>query len=151
MKPSLLLLFASFLAADIFAQTPADIESVKKMVYTFQEEFNEGSFNKAERYTTSDWVHINPGGGISKGRDSVLKEVRAVHQSFLKGVTMKIESINVRFITPRVAVANVIHNVDDYTTPDGILHDNERHMKSYIAVKQKNKWLLSQDNNTAIR
>jgi uncharacterized protein (TIGR02246 family) len=121
------------------------------VIYAFQEDFNEGSFKKAADYTTPGWVHINPGGGIARGRDSVLKEVRSVHQAFLKNVTMKIESMDVRFITSNLAIANVIHDVDDYTTPDAVFHDNERHMKSYIVVKQKGKWLLCLDQNTVIR
>jgi uncharacterized protein (TIGR02246 family) len=120
------------------------------VIYAFQEDFNEGSFKKAEDYTTPDWVHINPGGGIDMGRDSVLKVVRAVHQTFLKNVSMRIESLDIHFLTTDVAIAYVIHNVDDFTTPDGVLHDNERHMKSYIVVKQKGKWLLYQDQNTVI-
>ena len=36
-------------------------------------------------YTTIDWVHINPGGGITRGREDVLREVRAIHQTMLKG------------------------------------------------------------------
>jgi uncharacterized protein (TIGR02246 family) len=150
-KICLILILGIFLITDGLSQTASDSQQVKKVIYAFQEDFNEGSFKKAEDYTTPDWVHINPGGGIDKGRDSVLKVVRAVHQTFLKDVSMRIESLDIRFITTDVAIANVIHNVDDYTTPDGVLHDNERHVKSYIVVKQKGKWLLYQDQNTAIR
>ena len=70
-------------------QTAQDKEDVEKVVIAFQEGFNEGSFKNAESYTTIDWVHINPFGGITKGRDSTLADVRYVHQGFLKGVTMK--------------------------------------------------------------
>jgi uncharacterized protein (TIGR02246 family) len=87
---------------------------------------------------------------LTKGRDSVLKLVRAVHQTFLKGVTMKIESMNIRFVAPGVAIADVIHQVDNYITPDGAHHENERHIKTYVLVKQRGKWLLTQDHNTII-
>ena len=132
-------------------QSSQDKKAVKKVVIAFQEDFNEGSFKNANNYSTTDWRHINPGGGIDKGRDSVLKTVRAVHQTFLKGVTMRIESMDIRFITPDVAIADVIHNVDNYTTPDGIKHENERHIKTYVVVKKKGKWLLTQDHNTVIQ
>ena len=108
-------------------------------------------FKNAEAYSTSDWRHINPGGGIDKGRDSVLLTVRAVHQTFLKGVTMRIESIDIRFLTTDVAIADVIHQVDNYTTPDGVKHENERHIKTYVVAKKSGKWLLAQDHNTVIQ
>ena len=132
-------------------QSSQDKEAIKKVVIAFQEDFNEGGFKNADTYSTSDWRHINPGGGIDKGRDSVLITVRAVHQTFLKGVTMQIESMDIRFIAPEVAIADVIHNVDNYTTPDGVKHENERHIKTYVIVKKKGKWLLAQDHNTIIQ
>lgn len=132
-------------------QSPQDKEAVKKVVIAFQDDFNEGSFKNAKAYSTFDWRHINPGGGIDKGRDSVLQTVRAVHQTFLKGVTMRIESIDIRFLNTDVAIADVIHQVDNYTTPDGITHENNRHIKTYVVVKKRGSWLLAQDHATAIQ
>jgi uncharacterized protein (TIGR02246 family) len=151
MKAFLLLTTMSFLSFLGKGQSFQDKEAVKKAVIAFQEDFNDGSFRNAAAYSTSDWEHINPGGGIDKGRDSVLKTVRAVHQTFLKGVTMRIESMDIRFITSDVAIADVIHKVDNYTTPDGVKHENERHIKTYVVVKKKGKWLLAQDHNTVIQ
>lgn len=151
MKRSFILLAAGILSLAVQAQSFQDKESVQKLVLAFQEDFNEGSFKNAMAYSTPDWRHINPGGGIDRGRDSVLKTVRAVHQSFLKGVTMSIESMEIRFITPDVAIANVVHKVGMYITPDGVKHENERHIKTYVAVKKKSTWLLVQDHNTIIQ
>ena len=58
---------------------------------------------------------------------------------------MRIESMDIRFLTPDVAIADVIHRVDNYTTPDGVKHENEGHIKTYVVVKKKGKWLLAQD------
>ena len=151
MKTFLLVTTMSFLSFFSKGQSVKDKEAVKNVVIAFQEDFNDGSFKNAAVYSTIDWEHINPGGGIDKGRDSVLKTVRAVHQTFLKGVTMRIESMDIRFITPDVAIADVIHKVDNYITPDGVKHENERHIKTYVVVKKKGKWLLTQDHNTVIQ
>ena len=147
------LLLATICSLSLLArrQNSRDKEAVKKVVIDFQDDFNEGSFKNAETYSTSDWRHINPGGGIDKGRDSVLMTVRAVHQTFLKGVTMQIESMDIRFLTADAAIADVIHKVDTYTTPDGVRHENERHIKTYVVVKKKGQWLLAQDHNTVIQ
>ena len=151
MKTFLLVTTMSFVSFISRGQSSQDKEAVRSVVIAFQEDFNEGSFKNALSYSSTDWEHINPGGGIDKGRDSVLKTVRAVHQTFLKGVTMRIESMDIRFITPDVAIADVIHNMDNYTTPDGIKHENERHIKTYVDVKKKGKSLLTQDHNTVIQ
>lgn len=134
-----------------FGQTIRDKQLVEKVITAFQDDFNDGTFKSANSYTTDDWQHINPSGGITKGRKQVLQEVRAVHQTFLKGVTMRIESLSIRFITPSVAIGDVIHKIDKFTTPDGTLHNNEKQIKTYVVVKQNGKWLLTQDHNTVIQ
>jgi len=129
------------------AQNPQDQEAVRHIVMAFQTDYNNG-FASDALYTTTDWEHINPEGGISKGRDSVLMDVRDVHQSFLKGVVMQIESVNISYPLPDVAVANVIHKVSPYTTPDDVKHENERQFKTYVLVKKNGEWLLFQDHAT---
>jgi len=132
----------------IHGQNIDETENVKQVILAFQEDFNNGLFLNAHTYTTNDWVHINPIGVITNSREEVLKDVRSVHQSFLKDVTMKIEKINIRFIAPTVAVAEVIHIMSPYELPEGVLHQNEKQTKSYIVVKVYEKWLLTLDHNT---
>ena len=93
----------------------------------------------------------NPGGGLTRGRDEVLKEVRAIHKTMLKGVSITIDNMTVNFVTHEVALVNAIHTSDGYVTPeDRMKHDNERQMKTYIVVKRNGKWLLALDQNTII-
>ena len=128
----------------------AQEDSIRKVVIAFQQDFNEGSFKNADNYTTADWEHVNPTGGITKGRDEVLKEVRQVHQTFLKGVTITLESMTIRFIADDVAIANVTQKGSTFETPDGVKHDNPRSFNTYIIVRQKGKWLLTHDQSTPI-
>lgn len=132
-------------------EKPDDENAVRKIVLDFQEDFNKGSFEKAETYATNDWVHINPGGGIDNGRESILKSVRGVHQSFLKGITMTTDSMEVRFIKPDVALVTAYHTMDDYMTPDSVKHVNQQQIKSYVIIKQDGKWMLTLDHNTIIQ
>ena len=150
MKTCFILFFTFIFSNASFGQNSQDEQLVKKVVLAFQDDFNEGGFKNVKFYTTADWEHINPGGGITKGREEVLKEVRAVHQTFLKGVSLTIESITIRFLTPTVAIADVVHKSSEYELPQGVKHQNERQMKTYVIVKRKNIWLLTLDQNTII-
>jgi uncharacterized protein (TIGR02246 family) len=144
---TLVLLISSFHG---IAQTEQDRQSIKQVIISFQEDFNEGSFKNAEQYTTEDWVHINPLGGVDKGQKEVLKVVREVHKTFLKGVKMDLSDLSMRFITPDVAIAQAVHNMSTYTTPDGTKHENERHVKTYVVLRKNGKWLLTHDHNTIV-
>jgi len=128
-----------------------DEQLVREVVSAFVADYNNGDFKNAPIYTTDDWVHINPGGGITRGRDKVLKEVRAIHKTMLKGVSITIESMTVHFVTPDVALVDAVHKSDGYVTPeDGVKHENERQIKIYVIVKRNGKWLLALDQNTII-
>lgn len=150
MKTLLLLSAAICLSLVGSAQHIPDEQLVRRVVFAFQADFNQGGFRNAAAYTTADWVHLNPGGGITKGRAEVLQEVRAVHQSFLKGVTMTVETMAIRFVAPDVALATVVHQVSPYEMPKGTAHRSERQIKTYVVVKQNGRWLLAQDQNTII-
>ncbi|KIC91281.1 DUF4440 domain-containing protein [Flavihumibacter sp. ZG627] len=150
MKPKILLLIMMFVVNIVLAQTPADKEAVKKVILMFQDDFNDGAFKNARQYAANDWIHIHPGGGIKKGIDEVLAEVIAVHVTFLKGVTMKIDTMDIRFVHPDVAVADVVHTIDTYENPPGVMHVNEKQMKLYVVAKINGKWLMTHDQNTII-
>lgn len=150
MKIYLLFLYALIFSNTSFGQTSGDEQLVKNVVLAYQDDYNDGGFKNVESYTTKDWVHINPIGGVTKGRDSVMNELRPLCQTILKGVTLTVESITVRFLSPTVAIANVVHKCSDYEFPQGVKHHNERHRKTYIIVKRQSKWLLTLDQNTII-
>ena len=150
MKFILYTLVATLIFLKNFGQTALDSQAVKKIILSFQEDFNEGTFKNADKYTTNDWVHINPFGGISRGRDEVLKGVRRVHQSFLKGVSIATNSMTLRFISSEVAIVDAIYKISAYELPKGVKHENEGRAKTYVVVKQNGQWLLTHDQNTIV-
>jgi uncharacterized protein (TIGR02246 family) len=119
-------------------------------VSKFYETFNTHDFTRAADFTTTDWVHINPFGGWTRGRDKVLAELREVHSSFLKGVTDIPDTIVVRLTGATTAVATVPSRLSDYVTPDGARHIKERQIRTFVLVKQQQRWRIFQDQNTII-
>jgi len=122
---------------------------VRQAVKAFYTAFDDG-FNGACDFATENWNHINPMGGWACGRENVLKEVREVHTTFLKGVSDSINDKSVRFATRSVAVVTVTSVMSTWVSPDGATHDHERHIRTFVVVKQAGRWLVMQDHNTAI-
>ena len=133
------------------AQTPTSETRVRQTVESFYNGFNSHAFDSAAAYTSDDWNHINPFGGRTRGRLATLQDLKQVHSTFLKGVTDTIESMDVRFATPSVAVVTVISQVSTYITPDGVRHQNERQIRTFVVVKRSGRWLIMQDQNTIVR
>lgn len=131
------------------ADTARAAVGVRRAVQRFYDAFNAHGFGRADEFTRDDWVHINPNGGVTRGRAAVLAELRAVHGSFLKGVTDTPDSIAVRFATPDVAVATVPSRMaPSFTTPDGTRHVNELHVRTFVVVRRAGAWRIMQDQNT---
>jgi uncharacterized protein (TIGR02246 family) len=133
------------------AQTPGDTKQVRHTIDSFYAAFNTHGFEHAAQFTTDDWNHINPYGGRTQGREAVLKELREVHSGFLKGVSDTINDVSIRFAAPDAAIATVTSQMSTYHSPDGVTHQNERHIRTFIIVRRAHQWLIMQDQNTVIR
>jgi|SRR5882672_1590785 len=132
------------------ARPPGDEAAARKPVESFYTAFNQGFIGAAD-FAADDWAHINPYGGWTRGRENVLKEVRGVHSTFLKDVSEAVEEMEVRFASNDVAVVTVISRASLFTSPDGIKHNNERFIRTFVVVKRGAQWLVIQDQNTYVR
>lgn len=123
----------------------------REPVEAFYAAFNSHGFDRAADFATEDWVHINPFGGWTRGRDAVIADLRRVHATFLKGVTDTPDEMEVRFAHPEAAVVTVTSRVSRYVLPDGSVHDDERQIRTFVVVKLQGRWRIMQDHNTIRR
>ncbi len=150
MKLLLSVVISLCFAGGALAQNSGQETQVRQAVQSFYDAFNAHGFERAAEYTTEDWNHVNPFGGVTRGRAATLRDLHAVHATFLKGVSDTIEDMSVRFATRDVAVVSVISRMSTHTTPDGIKRENERHFRTFVVVKRGGRWLIMQDQNTVI-
>ena len=147
---------ASMIVIMLMAIMPATVwgsdseAEVRSTIEAFYKAFDEG-FTQPADFASEDWNHINPLGGRTRGREAVLKEVREVHQTFLKGATEKIESMDIRFATPEVAVGTVVSLGSSITTPDGVKHPPGRAIRTFVVVRREKRWQIMQDQNTFVQ
>jgi uncharacterized protein (TIGR02246 family) len=122
---------------------------VRAAVMEFYTGFDQG-FVKPADFATEDWNHISPYGGRDRGRDATLKTVREVHGSFLKGTTDRVEAMDIRYAANDVAIATATSVMSPFTSPDGVKHGTERHIRTFVVVRREGRWLIMQDHNTTI-
>ena len=149
MKPIAIVIFGLFLFAPCAAPRDAREAAVRTAIRAFYKAFDNGFVGPAD-YATEDWNHINPLGGRDRGREATLKTVREVHQTFLKGTTDTIENMDIRFADQNVAVGTVTSIGSPFTSPDGVKHSAERHIRTFVVVNRGGRWLIMQDHNTTV-
>ena len=142
---------ALYSVTETCAQRTDNEIQVRRTVESFYAAFNSHQFDQASDFTTEDWNHISPFGRWTRGREAVLHGLKAVHSTFLKGVSDTIENMTVRFASPDVAIAVVTSRVGTYYLQDGSKHENERQLRTFIVVRRDDRWRVTQDQNTVIR
>jgi uncharacterized protein (TIGR02246 family) len=150
MKPITIVMAGLLLGLPSVAQSDNQEAAVQTTIRAFYKAFNDGFVGPAD-YAAKDWNHINPFGGRTRSREETLREVREVHQSFLKGATETVESIDVRFATPDVAVGTVVSLGSAFTTPDGVKHGPGRAIRTFVVLRTDGRWQIMQDQNTLIQ
>lgn len=150
MKAITVVLVALLFGLPSLPQNENQEAAVQIAIRAFYKAFNDGFVGPAD-YATEDWNHINPAGGRTRSRVDTLKEVREVHQSFLKGAIETIENVDVRFATPDVAVGTVVSLGGGVTTPDGVKHGPGRSIRTFVLVRRDGRWQIMQDQNTFIQ
>jgi hypothetical protein len=73
-----------------------------------------------------------------------------VHQTFLKGTIDRLENMDIRFAADDVAVGTVTSVMSPFTSPDGVNHGAERHIRTFVVVERNQRRLIMQDQNTTI-
>ena len=149
MKLITMIVVGLFLVSPPTALSEDKEAAVRAVIRAFYSAFDDGFVGPAD-YATEDWNHISPYGGRVEGREATLKGLCEVHQSLLKGTTDTIESMDIRFATEDVVVGTVTSVMSPFTSPDGVKHGKERHIRTFIVVKRGARWLIMQDHNTTI-
>jgi uncharacterized protein (TIGR02246 family) len=154
MKIRLLLLPAIFLSILSNGQKVKDEKSVMEVVNSFYNSFKHDNFGDFSKYTTEDINYVHPLGGWLKGRKEVQTVLQEVHNTFLQKTPIKIDTMAIRFITPDVAIVNLIDTMGPYSPADSLGRGKSPVVKSVrtmVVVRKKDTWLLSQNHSTNIQ
>jgi len=54
------------------------------------------------------------------------------------------------FLSPSRILAPEYQRMSPFTSPDGVEHGLERHIRTFVVVKRGDRWRIMQDQNTTI-
>ena len=118
-------------------------------------DWNTHAFKNMDLYTTEDVEWVNIVGMWWKGRKDVIRAHQSTFDKFFKGVPFTKKSLNIRFLTGDVAIANLTCHVGSLFPPNGIDRVTNRtpetdNLLTLVYVKKNGVWLLSAGQNTII-
>jgi hypothetical protein len=128
---------AVIVAAAVIARGDSSEEElrVRDAVAAFYADLHDRGFDRADRYATLDWTHIDATGKRARGREAALSELRKPQPA------LTAQETTVRFVTDDVALATVV----DAASPGGA-----RSIRTLVLLKQKGRWRITQDQATPL-
>jgi uncharacterized protein (TIGR02246 family) len=137
----LLALMAGAAAGPGVGQQPtgdaSDKEAIAQSAEAFIEAFNKGDAKALAAFWTPDGDYTNQSGRHLKGRGTLEKAFQSFFEE-KKGLTLRIESDSLRFVTPEVAIEDGTSFV---LNSDGAPPSRARY--TVVHVKKDGKWFLS--------
>jgi uncharacterized protein (TIGR02246 family) len=154
-------LFASLILSSLallnYAQSSKDDEEITRVATAFFNSWNKHDFSDVPNYTTEDVSFVIGSGALWKGRNQFQKGHENVHKSLFKNTSFipDQQTISTRFITPDVAITNMVAKLGAFYPPDGVDRGNnkqgdERVMITMVEIKKAGTWLLTAAQGTAI-
>ncbi len=115
----------------IFAADVDDVRQVVQKFYTATTRDRQASgFTQPRTGITSIRTAVSSG-----VRGDVLKAVREVHTTFLKGVAGDPADIRSHFNSRDVAIATVVSNVSAFKGPDGVTLAQHKNVRTFVVVR----------------
>ena len=136
------------------SQNQHDEQLVKQTANSWFNSFNKHNYYDYPSYTTEDCYGVNPFGFHGKRTSETPAIYTRAHETFLKNASLIVDSMSIRFIRPEVAIATVFSTQKGTTeAPPGMdksltSRAGERLISTMVIVKQDNKWLITQYQNT---
>lgn len=140
MKDLFIFILAGLISFCSYAQNRTDEQSIRKLITSFTDDLNKSDFSRIADYGIKDWVHINSNGVATYGRDEVAAEIFYQYKEMSKGTKIAIENMTMRMLPHDAAMVTVIDKID-----------NTKQIRTYVLVKQNEKWLLSLDQSTTVK
>jgi len=125
-----------------------DEGAVRKVVADYADSWNKHDMQAFSRVFTDDVDYVNIAGRHWKGVQENVAEHAALFQNRLKNVVQTPTSVQIRFVTPDVALVHTTWDATGWSRLNGEPVPVLKEITTMVVVKSKGKWLISAFQNT---
>jgi uncharacterized protein (TIGR02246 family) len=147
----MIILCCSLLMGSAGADQNSDQAAIRQTVMGLQDAWNRHDMKAFASLFTEDADFVNVAGAWWKGRAEIEQMHRASHATMFKESTLSIEAVDIRFLTPDIAIAHVLTGLVGQKMPDGTVVPPRRALLTQVLQKQGGKWMIVAAHNTDVR
>lgn len=131
----------------VSAASSADEKAIRDLETQQQEAWNKHDAKAYAHLFTEDGDCVNVLGWWWKGRREIEQKLTAAYAFVFKESVLAITNVDVKFVTPDVAVAHVRWTMVGAKTPDGVPKPQQG-IQTQTLHKNDGKWLIAAFQNT---
>lgn len=152
MKAVLALVLLVFVAARLapakVSTTQDDERAVRNVVAAYSDSWNRRDVQAFASVFTDDVDYVNIAGVHWKGVQENVQQHAALFQNRLKNTIQTPTSVQVRFVTPEVALVHTTWDATGWTRPNGEPVPVLKEITTMVMLRNKGKWLITGFQNT---
>jgi len=133
------------------ANQKSEQAAIRQTVMGLQEAWNRHDMNAFASLFAEDADFVNVAGAWWKGRTEIEQKHRTAHATMFHDSTLSIEEVDLRFLTPDIAIAHVLTSLVGQRMPDGTVAPRQRALLTQALQKQSGKWMIVASHNTDVR
>lgn len=119
-------------------------------IETLEKSWNTHDMDLYAKLLTDDCQWVNVVGMHWNGKASVVKAHVAFHKTMFKDVEYTTETVCIRELAPKLAIAVLTVRMQEYKTPDGHKVPEGQTRLTITLRESKGAWLIAQAQNTPI-
>jgi len=149
---SLVVLSLLVFPAVLYAQggSAADEKAIRDIEAQWEAAWNRHDVPAMIRSVAADADIVNLSGAWMKGRDRFAASLTELHRDKVKESVWKMEEINVKFLTPEIALVHAYWNTHGERSPDGKPLPPRRGLYTRVEVKRDGQWLIVASHATEV-
>ena len=122
--------------------TPADAAALAAMPTTFERCWNDHNMDSMGTMLTDDVDFINVAGTWFKGKAATVADHKDSHSMMFRNSVFAIDSLAIKYVRPDLAILHIGWGITGDLDPDGKPRTPRHGIFTWVAVKQKGRWLL---------
>ena len=156
MRTLYLLIILEGLSVKTFCQdgprySAKDLAALQALPATFQRCWNSHNMDSMGTMLTDDVDFINVAGTWLRGKTATVDDHKDSHSMMFKNSVFSTDSVNIRYVKPDLAIIHFGWGIKGDLDPDGTPRKPRHGIFTWIAIRQKGKWLLLVASNVNIR
>jgi uncharacterized protein (TIGR02246 family) len=130
--------------------SPADVQAIRGIETQWETAWNQHDIAAMVRLGAPDADWVNLAGQWFAGSDAFAKSLETLHSGKVKESVWHTEQVQVRFLSPAVAVVHVYFGTSGERNPDGSPRPPRRGIFTRVEVKRGGRWLIIASQATSI-